>query len=436
MSLLQTETNVIIIMNALFCMIILLSIIPTSMPQYLGDLFEVFLYLATWNSQNQPRLTDDQLIHLQIGLSTFFQRLYGMYPCNFISYLRDHVIIEHPVVFSHTIRPLLETVKMHPMLLTSTREMEKNNTRWKEMEPHDVVVECSKFSLDHPNGSMSSGESIAGLISECPYYKLISRQSATATPVSQQLLKSLKNTPVMSTGLSSPFYSPFNDLARSREPQRIDNMWSPMMSVMATPPPVGVAPSTPTTAIPSFVVQTIPSGGGGGGGSSSSTGVGGNTNQQLCISGSSPPEAAVEATPETTPMKDPIQPVRAFPVNSTAVRAIWGTSQPSSPLKREPGAGPSFRFSSELSNTEVPALLSPKIISFVNERSMYQIHDSLMQSGNVGGRRMPDGGGPDEAVESTEAVTGTGLAVGPSGGGDSAQEDAEVTQINQSAFMR
>lgn len=337
-----------------------------------------------------------------------------MYPCNFISYLREHVITEHSSVFAHTIRPLLETVKMHPMLLTSSRELEKHNTRWKEMEPHDVVVESSKFTLDYPNGTTAT-DSI-GLISECPYYKLISRQSATSTPVSQQLLKSLKNTPVMSSSLSSPFYSPFNDRVKSREPQRIDNMWSPLMSVMATPPPIGVGgPATPTSSIPSFAIQTIPT-----------IGLSGQQHQQqqLCISGSSPPEAAVEATPETTPMKDPIQAVRAFPVNSTAVRAIWGSSQPSSPLKRDPG--PVFRYSSELSNAEVPALSSPKIMSFVNERSMYahQIHDALLQAASV--RQ-----GLKEAVESTE--TGR-LALVPSG--DSAQEDAEVTQINRSAFSR
>lgn len=422
-------------MNALFCLIILLPIIPTSMPQYLADLFEIFLYLATWNCDNQPRITDDQMVHLHIGLSTFFQRLYGMYPCNFISYLRDHVITDHATVFAHTIRPLLETVKMHPMLLTSNRELEKHSTRWKEMEPHDVVVECSKFALDYPNATTSSTSAAdpIGLIAECPYYKLISRQSATATPVSQQLLKSLKSTPVLSTNLSSPFYSPFNDLPRLREPQRIDNMWSPLMSVMATPPPIGVAaPATPTAALTSFAIQTIPS----------SIGTAANNaaaqqhhqHQLLCISGSSPPEAAVEATPETTPMKDSAMPsvVRAFPVNSTAVRAIWGSSQPSSPLKREQ-PGPSFRFSSDLSNAEVPALSSPKIMSFVNERSMYahQIHDALLQASMTVGGEHDD----DAAVESAEAACSSGLALVPSGS-DSAQEDAEVTQINRSAFSR
>lgn len=396
-------------MNALFCIIILLPIIPTSMPLYLADLFDVFLYLATWNCHNQPRLTDDQLIHLQIGLSTYFQRLYGMYPCNFISYLRDQVITEHSIVFTHTIRPLLETVKMHPMLLTSNRELEKHNTRWKEMEPHDVVVECSKFSLDYHNNSSTSSDPI-GLISECPYYKIISRQSATATPVSQQLVKSLKSTPALSSNLSSPFYSPFNDLTRSKEPQRIDNMWSPLMSVMATPPPVGVgAPATPTSTITSFAVQTIPS--------SSSSGQ--QQQQQLCISGSSPPEAAVEATPETTPMKDSVQPVRAFPVNSTAVRAIWGSSQPSSPMKRD--QGPSFRFSSDVSNSEVPALSSPKIINFVNERSMYahQIHEAIVQASTSQNLTRP-------------SVSSVGIATVPTM--DSAQEDAEVTQITSSRF--
>lgn len=42
------------------------------------------------------------------------------------------------------------------------------------------------------------------------------------------------------------------------------------------------------------------------------------------------------ATPETTPMRDFVKPQRPFPVNSNAVRTIWGnSSQPSSPLKRD-----------------------------------------------------------------------------------------------------
>jgi len=62
--------------------------------------------------------------------------------------------------------------------------------------------------------------------------------------------------------------------------------------------------------------------------------------------GTSPPEAAVEATPETTPVKDPrLYHNRPSPINPSVVRSLsqLGTpasptrplSQPSSPMKKD-----------------------------------------------------------------------------------------------------
>lgn len=460
-------------MHALFCIIILLPIIPTAMPQYLPDLFDIFLYLASWNCHHQPRLTEDQAIHLQIGLSAYFQRMYGMYPCNFVAYLRDHVQKEQPVVFQHTIRPLLETVKMHPMLLTSNRDLEKANGRWKEMEPHDVVVECSRFALDYQTrigaggaaalvAAGRSGELLAGdgvsasassLISECPYYKIMSGRTVMETPISQQLRRLLKSTPSQASSLCSPFYSPFSEMNDSAtEPQRIDNIWSPLWSVLATPPPTTAtsgggsgAPPTPTPSMGGGAAcYTIkPIGGGGGGGIAAATATNISHPQQQhqlqSISGSSPPEAAVEATPETTPMKELLHGTahgRAFPVNSPAVRAIWGVpaQQPTSPLRRDIGTGSAFRFQPGSAGggdviTNAMAISSPKILSFVNERHMYasqMIRDTV-------------GGGMATALQPPASNNN---AAGEGGGGafattrrqplaaDSTPEDAEVTQIN------
>lgn len=70
--------------------------------------------------------------------------------------------------------------------------------------------------------------------------------------------------------------------------------------------------------------------------------------------GTSPPEAAIEATPETTPIKDPRS--RAPPLASSVARALTGlntprwplpsgqstpSSQPSSPMRKE---GSPFRW--------------------------------------------------------------------------------------------
>lgn len=337
-------------MSALFCIITLLPIIPTSMPQYLQDLFDIFLYLASWNCSNEPRLTDDQQIHLQIGLSTFFQRLYGMYPCNFLAFLTK-LQMDRQRVYGHTIKPLLDTVKIHPLLLTHTTQTEKSILRWKEMEPHDIVVECSKLCLENSNQFHHRSEyfsPIAHRNPECPSY-------SSKTSFSIELQQSLRNTP---SSMASPFYSLFNEPKdRLKEAQRTDSIWSPSSFVLATPPPTSNIPHTPTPT-PNIPNYGIPTG------------------SHLCASGS-PPEAAIEATPETTPMKDNMKPLRQFPVTSAAARAILGstqgsTSQPSSPMKKEPSP---FRFPdlNTSHSLQSEGNQSKKLLSLVQDRQLCQM---------------------------------------------------------------
>lgn len=113
------------------------------------------------------------------------------------------------------------------------------------------------------------------------------------------------------------------------------DFWSPSIHCGAVTPPLQTPESSGPTSIPhtpitqSYVISTFP-------------------NQE----GTSPPEAAIEATPETTPVKDSrlyVTP-RPPPVNSTVVRALNNLggarprgstsstpsqSQPSSPMKKE-----------------------------------------------------------------------------------------------------
>ena len=89
-------------------------------------------------------------MHVQVGLYAFFHRLYGMYPCNFLSYLRQQYAEsnkDNQLVFVHTIRPMLNTVRMHPLLVTHSRELEKTPARWRKLELHDVLVESSRYAL-------------------------------------------------------------------------------------------------------------------------------------------------------------------------------------------------------------------------------------------------------------------------------------------------
>ncbi|XP_016981446.2 hamartin [Drosophila rhopaloa] len=299
--LLTHEKEIVPLMSALLCIITLLPIIPNSVPNFLNDLFEVFGHLASWKLQNK-NMPDEKLVHLQLGLQMLFHRLYGMYPCSFMAYLGEFIKRGNGGgIFQHTIKPLLDTVRVHPMLLTATPETEVNNTRWKEMEPHDVVMECANLSLPVllPEASNEDG-SYAYPITP-GYSRMTSNTSNTDYSYQLREFQHSKNV-----------YARFDLSASGGD---LGPIWSPHNEITTASSAI---PLTPTT---SFILPLQPT-----------------MNSQLMVgmTGSSPPEAAVEATPETTPLKDVReikQPGRA--VNSHAARAIFTTSQPSSPMRKD-----------------------------------------------------------------------------------------------------
>ncbi|KAK5642961.1 hypothetical protein RI129_009128 [Pyrocoelia pectoralis] len=149
LKLLKTETDILLLLSALLALVVLLPTVPSRMGQYLQEVFEIFSRLAAWNCSNPEKLVEEQMIHMQVALYALFQRLYGMYPCNFLAYLRNQYRSKEQMpIFVHTVKPMLDTVKMHPLLVTASKDKETTTERWKKMGSHDVVVECERFSLD------------------------------------------------------------------------------------------------------------------------------------------------------------------------------------------------------------------------------------------------------------------------------------------------
>ena len=164
--------------------------------------------------------------------------------------------------------------------------------------------------------------------------------------------------------------------------------------------------------------------------------------------GTSPPEAAIEATPETTPVKDSRHYVtpRSPPVNSTVVRALNNLggarprsstsstpsqSQPSSPMKKEisPFRFPeNHDFSNELTLGErrKESVVAQRINSIFQDRLNVNISSdpSSPLEKNVINLRSPakliPGDGSDHHKE------GNGFKFD-----DSTQEDQEVLEINR-----
>lgn len=142
---------------------------------------------------------------------------------------------------------MLESVRMHPLLVTASKDQETNAARWKKMEHHDVVAECGRFAVDRTRDEALGPSN--------PRATPIMDNSCTYTPVTG------------SVGLS------VTGMSNGEE----DTFWSPSMSVPPHSPPPLQAPTHEQRSAPSTP----------------------NNNR----SNSSPPEAAVEATPETTPVK-------------------------------------------------------------------------------------------------------------------------------------
>ncbi|XP_035291375.1 TSC complex subunit 1a isoform X1 [Anguilla anguilla] len=157
---LKADTDVVVLITGVLVLITLLPMIPQPGKQHLYEFFDVFGRLAGWNVKHPGHVTDVYLIHLHATVYSLFHRLYGMYPCNFVSYLRSHYSMkENCDTFEEVVKPMLEHVRIHPELVTGTKDHELDPTRWKRFEVHDIVIECAKVSLDPKEASYEEGYS-------------------------------------------------------------------------------------------------------------------------------------------------------------------------------------------------------------------------------------------------------------------------------------
>uniref|UniRef100_A0A9J8ATC5 TSC complex subunit 1b n=1 Tax=Cyprinus carpio carpio TaxID=630221 RepID=A0A9J8ATC5_CYPCA len=155
---LKTDTDVVVLITGVLVLITLLPMIPQAGKQHLYDFFDIFGRLASWNLRNPGHVPEVYLIHLHASVYSLFHRLYGMYPCNFVSYLRSHYSMKENVdTFEEVVKPMLEHVRIHPELVTGTKDHELDPSRWKKFEIHDIVIECAKVSLDPKEASCEEG---------------------------------------------------------------------------------------------------------------------------------------------------------------------------------------------------------------------------------------------------------------------------------------
>ncbi|XP_012257085.2 hamartin [Athalia rosae] len=387
LKLLKVDGEILALMSALLLLVTLLPMLPVYLNPFLNDIFEVFPRLAAYHHQQSSSLASlansasssadmerDRLylLHLQVGLDSLFHRLYAMYPCNFISFLKQHYRQRDLSAFAHTVRPMLDSVPMHPSLVIATEEKETSASRWKKMEHHDVVAECDRFSLNRTR------DDVPIHTGHHPHFM-------------HTLLESSRSHGLIDGGVKSVIKSTDEE-----------GFWSPSMTMPPNSPPPHETRSTPSTP----------------------------NNIRI---GASPPEAAVEATPETTPVKDLRQlPARLAPASSAAVRAftfgngLSSDSRPSTPTAMNPSStavvsSASGTVDNNSNSTNSHAILSQKITKLFAERQSSQLGHSHAST-------------PSEFEPNNDSLRSLQdldpyVPMSANGGNDYWQEDHEVLEI-------
>ncbi|XP_030063624.1 hamartin isoform X2 [Microcaecilia unicolor] len=275
---LKTDTNVVVLTTGILVLITMLPMIPQSGKQYLCDFFDIFGRLSSWCLKNPGHVAEIYLVHLHASVYSLFHRLYGMYPCNFVSFLRSHYSMkEHLETFEDVIKPMMEHVRIHPELVTGSKDHELDPSRWKRLETHDVIVECAKISLDPSEASYEDGyspvshrgsthswhrladpavspymdvHSSSGSASSTPYStSRLNVLQASGTPGAQRLTESQQDctwSPSMLCGLSTPPTSPGAILTEThqffRPSCKVLSMSGMSLGTPATSPPLASAP--------------------------------------------------------------------------------------------------------------------------------------------------------------------------------------------------
>nr|KAF6277248.1 TSC complex subunit 1 [Pipistrellus kuhlii] len=238
----KVDTDVVVLTTGVLVLITMLPMVPQAGKQHLHDFFDIFGRLSSWCLKKPGHVAEIYLVHLHASVYALFHRLYGMYPCNFVSFLRSHYTMkENLETFEEVVKPMMEHVRIHPELVTGSKDLELDPRRWKKLETHDVVIECARISLDPTEASYEDGCSVSHQNSARPPPRAA---DVTASPHvdPQNSFGSVTSTPhSASRPMSStpgqpppPLSSPAPRLS-AEAPQAA--LWSPsLVCGMATPP--------------------------------------------------------------------------------------------------------------------------------------------------------------------------------------------------------
>ncbi|PTB73057.1 hypothetical protein M440DRAFT_1383223 [Trichoderma longibrachiatum ATCC 18648] len=182
---LQQDTSTTVVSAALTALIMLLPHMPSSLVPHLPTLFNIYARLLFWEKERsgtlespfhdseqasrwevyafEPETEDTNIAHL----SHYYTILYGLYPINFMDYIRkpqrymrhanvsnaDEIEVQ-PTEIRHQSEQFRRIHVLHPNFYTLTIETEKTDVgRWIKSEAAEVVAECMALCIS-PDSQM------------------------------------------------------------------------------------------------------------------------------------------------------------------------------------------------------------------------------------------------------------------------------------------
>lgn len=379
---LHTEDDLSVLVSGLMVVVVLMPLLPLEMGHFLNPILEVFSRLVKW----APRPDDSQVVlipYLQVAVYSLFHRIYAFWPCHFMPFLHDNFSShDSQGVFITTLKPMLERVRLHPLLVTGTPHSELSRSRWIGLEPHQLIHECAKLCLDPIEATCEDGGgswfNIVNVTNTSGSFEISSNDKDIVTMPNSWMLNAVEN-----------------------------SFWSPSL---AKSPPAPQLNSRSNTSVPNTPVYPILT----------------PTQPSVRQVAESPPEAAIEATPETTPFTSPVKlestttsrrsgAIRALSLNidlNTTQKDSNSNQSPMSPKKKEqaPFKFPDSQGRDIFSQVSKSHLLTSKLQQIQKDRQQSHkenLHLTLLEKGDM------DNKGKDEIdKESKDSKDSTRKALG------------------------
>ncbi|KXS93641.1 hypothetical protein AC578_9085 [Pseudocercospora eumusae] len=274
---LMNDTSTTVISLALTSLIMLLPHIPGSLNSRLPLLFLIYSRLLCWErfsalttDAQKHLVTDDRIAaddyddHGDVGidstwekctppegiaeastpeLKTYYTYLYGLYPLNFMSYIRkprrflknvdfpaaDDFDLDQAVIRSRSDQ-FRQLHLLHPNFYNLTIEEELIDPKWPKMDPADVVAECHSLAIESRSPLASPGPPPTGKLPALPPLPPIppSNNGSISPAVSHTSLRSGNSwrdtqTTAVSSGIhidgDSPVLGPHDDAVEMLRPR-------------------------------------------------------------------------------------------------------------------------------------------------------------------------------------------------------------------------